>query len=148
MNQYTAFTDILETCNTFAMFIGYGLIVFFTFSVVRALYQSKRVSDFFFDVEGGFDSQPVVYVNRRNAPVPVRLRFLWLQSLSVSDHRMAIFEEACEILGIDPHIDTTERSLVEDCYLNAGTGMTPKELMCALEMDDVVDDGADSTKNF
>ena len=57
-----------------------------------------------------------------------RLQTLWMRSLMINDERMVIFEEACELLDVDPEEDTDERAWVENCFLNLKCEMPLQDL--------------------
>lgn len=56
---------------------------------------------------------------------PMRIHHLWNRAIALSDQRMALFEEACELHDVHPLADTPERAILEECFLNPHSGMSP-----------------------
>jgi hypothetical protein len=67
--------------------------------------------------------EPPVIV-QATPPGPVAL---WQRALMLQDQRMAILEQACELYGVDPDVDTHERCFLEMCYLNPCKDYRPEE---------------------
>lgn len=55
----------------------------------------------------------------------MRLHHLWMRKLAICDEKMAIFEEACSIYGVDPEVDSKEREYIEELYLYDSSSVTP-----------------------
>lgn len=64
-------------------------------------------------------------LDRSRMSRPMRIHHLWLRSMAIQDEKMAILDEACSLYGVDPDVDSRERSYVEECFLNPHSSMTP-----------------------
>jgi hypothetical protein len=71
-------------------------------------------------------TQPDLLPKDRGDMTPsMRLHHIWQRSLMIHDEQMAIFEEACELMGVDSSQDTQERAIVEEVFLYRNSGLTP-----------------------
>lgn len=71
-------------------------------------------------------TQPELLPKDRDQMTPsMRLHHIWQRSLMIHDEQMAIFEEACQLMGVDPSQDTQERAIVEEVFLYRNSGLTP-----------------------
>lgn len=63
--------------------------------------------------------------DRGEMTTSMRLHHLWMRTLAVNDEKMCMFEEACQLYGVDPSVDSKERDIVEECFLNMSSSTTP-----------------------
>lgn len=56
---------------------------------------------------------------------PMRIHHLWMKAMVIRDQRIAIFEEACELHGVDPRCDSPERAIIQECFLDPYAAFTP-----------------------